>query len=353
MAKIQKNKYGVAQTKNTFKIKGIVFGEKGRNFYTEDKNKRTISFGVNINQGKPLYCRLQGFTKDSVYYSNNDRANPQTVQVSWANRMKAPKTGFEVIGIKIGLEIDESGKNITKSMTEYDAARYLSEHLHDGDSVTILGEIEYYTGNDGTVKRTYVPKQIYLEREAIDFDDVNFKEKALFSQTLVYTDLEKETDENGKQTGRVIMSGYNVAYQNIAKVNFVLTGKPLEKAAAIRKRLKAFNAVNISGYISATTNVDEVKTSSDEDWGTPNELTQKRINAPVVIEFVADWVDPDSIDEDRYDEQIISTAIRQINSDREARKNFGDKPKANNTTETDDVDWGNDAFGNDEDEIDW
>lgn len=353
MAKEQKSKYGVIQTKNSFKMKGIVFGEKGKNFYAEDKNKRTISFGININKDKPLYCRLQGFTKKDVYYSNNDKTNPQTIQVSWANRMKAPKTGFEVIGVKIGLEIDENGKNITKSMTEYDAAHYLSEHLHDGDSVTIIGEMEYYVGSDGSTKTNYVPKQIYLEREAIDFSSDNFTEKALFAQTLVFTDLEKETDPNGKQTGRILMHGYDVAYQNICKVDYVLAGSPLKNAGAIKKKVKEFNALNISGCINVSNGVVELESSSDEDWGKPNELTQKRVNSPVVTEFVVDYIDPNNIDTEKYDEESITTAIRQIKSDREARKNFGDKPKTNTNVEADNTDWGNDSFGDDNETIEW
>lgn len=335
MAKVQMSKYGVAQTKSTFKIRGVVFGTKGKNFYTDDGKKRSVSFGVNINENKPIYCRLQGFTKDKVYYSNKS----ETIAVNWANRMKAPKAGFDIIGIRVGLEVDDNGKNVIKNMTEYDAAQYLSQELHDGASVVVIGDIETYVANDGTTKRNYVPKQIYLESEEIDFNNSDFKEKAIFYQTLIYTDMEKETDENGNTTGRVLMHGYDVNYGNVCKIEYVLTGKPLEKSGVIRKKMKPFYSFDVSGYIDIVVDATETD-GGEDDWGIPNELGKKRINSPVRIEFVVDHADASSIDEEAYSEKTVMNAIRQINSDKEARKNFGEKPEVGVNVNAND--WDND-----------
>lgn len=346
MAKIQKNKYGIVQTKNGFKIAGVVFGEKGKNFYTEDKSKRTVSFGVNINENKAIYCRLQGFTKDKVYFSNGDRTKPETIEVDWAKRMKAPKDGFEVIGTKIGLETGADGRNIVKSMTEYDAAQYLSKNLHDGDSVVIIGEIEYYVANDGTVKRNCVPKQIYLESEAIDFSANDFKEKALFNQTLVFTGLEREQDENGKYTERFVLSGYDIAYQNICNVNFIINKENAELATKMKKALKPFSSIDVSGHFNVVLNISD-EDEIDSRWGTPNELSgKKKINTPVITEMVVDYANPLSIDAERYDEGSIATAIKKIKADKEARKNFGEK--SNVDTVIDNDDWGTDDDLDDE-----
>lgn len=339
MAKIQNNKYGIAQTKHGFKIRGIVFGEKRQNFYTDDGKKRTVSFGVNINENKPIFCRLQGFTRDKVYFSNGDRTQPETIAVEWAKRTKAPKSGFEIIGIRIGLETDTDGKNVVKSMTEYDAAQYLSKNLHDGDSVVVIGDIEYYISKDGTVKRNYVPKQIYMESKAIDFSADDFKEKALFNQTLVFTDISKEQDEHGKHTGRFVLSGYDVAYQSVCNINFILDKVNANLAANMKKALKPFNAIDISGHIDMMLNISE-ENEDDSGWGTPNELSGKKINGPTRPEFIVDFADRGSIDTERYEEDDVMTAIKKINSDKEARKNFGDKPSTGGVS-VDADDWGN------------
>ena len=345
MAKERKNKYGVIETKNEFKIYGIVFGTKSQNFYKDEKNKREIRFGVNVNYNKPIYCSLRGFTKDFVYYNNGDTKNNQTIKVEWNKRHAQPKDGFNIIGVRIGVEQDAEGKNVTKNMTEYDATQYLYENLRDGDKVMIRGSVDYYQKSDGTVGKNYTISSIF-KSNTIDFDADDFVEKAMFSRTLVYTDMEQETDENGKKTGRVIMNGYDISYQNVCKVNFVLTGKPLEKVNAIRKRLKSFNAVDVSGYMDVVTNITEVSVNKEDDWGEPNELTKKRANGPTTIEFVVDYINPLSIDEEKYSEDSISVAIRQINSDREARKNFGEKPKANIDISVDE-DWGDGGFEDD------
>ena len=326
MAKIQKNKYGIVQTKHGFKIRGIVFGEKGKNFYTDDGSKRAVFFGVNINENKPIYCKLQGFTKDKVYFSNGDRTKPETIAVDWPKRMNTPKEGFEIIGMKIGLETNSDGKNIVKSMTEYDAAQYLSETLHDGDSVVIIGDIECYVANDGTVKKNYVPKQIYLEREPIDFSADNFEEKALFNQTLVFTGIEKEEDESGKYTERFSLNGYDVTYQNICSVNFIIDKANTKLATNIKKTLKPFHSIDVGGYINVVLDVSN-EDIIDDGWGTPNELnSKKRINKPVRVEFVVDSASPSSIDTEKYEEDEVMAAIKKIKAEKEARKNFGEKP---------------------------
>lgn len=339
MAKIQKNKYGIAQTKHGFKIRGVIFGEKGKNFYVEDDNKRTVSFGVNINENKPIFCRLQGFTKDKVYFSNGDRSKPETIVVDWTKRMKAPRTGFEVIGIRVGLETDSDGKNIVKNMTEYDAAQYLSKNLHDGDSVTIIGDVEAYVGNDGSVKRNYVPKQIYLESKAVDFSAEDFQEKSLFNQTLVFTEISKEKDENGKYTERFVLNGYDVSYQNMCNMEFIIDKNNAKLAANIKKTLKPFNSIDINGHINIVLDVSDMG-EVDDGWGTPNELSGKKMNSPVRTEFVVDFADPSTIDVDKYNEDDIEDAIKKMKTEREARKNFGEKP--NTGVSVDASDWGDD-----------
>lgn len=349
MAKIRLNKYGIEETKNRFKIRGVVFGTKSQNFYKDESNKRSISFGVNINKNKPIYCRLQGFTKDAVYYSNNDRTKPETIQVKWANRMKAPKEGFEVIGVKVGLEQDTEGKNIVKSFAEYDAVQYMSKQLKDGDSVLVTGKIDPYIANDGTVKKNYVIEQIY-RTSAIDFDADDFTEKATFTQTLMFTDIEKETDADGKNTGRFIVTGNNVAYQNICPVSFIIDENHPKWANNVKKNIKPFNSVDIAGYINISTNITEVENEDAEGWGSFDKFadTNKRKDGPNVVEFIIGGIDPSSINEDRYDEKSVMDAIKKMKSEREARKNFGEKSKGSIDIDPSD-DWGDSSFGEDDD----
>lgn len=328
MAKVRMNKYGVPETNNHFRIRGIVFGTKFQNYYKDEGKMRTISFGVNINANKPIYCRLQGFTRDAVYYSNNDRNNPQTVKVNWANRLKAPKEGYEIIGFRAGLERDAEGKNITKTMTEYDATLYLSNQLEDGDSVTIIGKVDPYIGNDGTVKKNYVIEQIYREYKDIDFNAENFEESATFTQTLVFTDIEKETDFDGKATGRFVVSGHNVSYQNICPMKFIINKEDAAFAKDVRNDVKAFNAIDIAGYIDVVTNVSEESETSVKKYGSYAKYAgkqTKKVNGPTVTEFIMCGMD-DFIDDEKYDEKSIATALRKIKSEKEASKNFGEQP---------------------------
>lgn len=348
--------FDLKQTVSTFQVRGIITGTKGKRFYNSGTTKNggtwnAIEFGVNINENKSVFLKLSGFPRNEVYYykRGENGARGITQKVAWRDRMKSPGEGFRLIGVNISTGKNEDNRNVNEVFTEWDAVEYLHANLHDGDSVFIKGNVEFstYTDKDGNVQRKIdlVPTQISYTQEPIDFHAEGFEEEVLFDDTLVYTGIEQETDENSKATGRYILSGYSVGYSDIVPVQFILDKEHSKLANNIRKKMKPFNSIKVWGKIDVIVDTTVVE-EEDDGWGESSKMEQRRINSPVRREYVVFKADPNSIDADTYTEKSVASALKAIKNAKDAVKNFTGKEDSG----TDADDWGVD---DDDDEAPW
>lgn len=351
--------FDLKQTDSTFQIRGTITGVKGKRFYVSGNTKNggtwhVVEFGVNINNGKNVFLKLSGFPRNEVYYykkgENGEKGT--TKKVAWKDRKKTPGEGYRLIGVNISTAKDESGKNINEVFTEWDAVEYLHNNLKDGDSVFIKGNVEFstFTDKDGNTQRklTLVPTQISYTNESVDFDADNFEEEALFDNVLVYTGIEKETDEQDKPTGRFILSGYSVNYNDIVPVQFILEEENSKLAAKIKKNLKPYNSIRVYGKINVVVDATAVTAEEDDGWGQTSKMEQRRINAPVRREYIVFKAVPETIDTETYSEKSIADALKAIKNSKEAVKNFTGKEES----AVDDADgWGDDD--DDGDDVPW
>lgn len=369
MAKKQPE-HGLKLTPGGFQIRGIVTGVKNNNFYSEkdissSKNKvRNVNFGVkydvardgnsiDLTMGKTIYPTVQGFTRDSVYFSRRVDDKTETKQVAWAQRLEfaSQNPDWRVIGVNVGLEKDEEGKNIKEYLTEFDAAKAIKDKLKDDMSVFIRGNLEFrsYTNDKGETKRftTFAANQISLCAD-VDYEDEEFEAKHDFAQTIVYTGIEKETEADNKLTGRFILSGYVIAYNAIEPVSFIVTDSKL--ANLMRKKLKPYNSIEVFGKIEVSHVVEEVVENSEDEWGEPNPMANRRTNAPTKREMIVTGATPSTITTDEYTEDSISAGIAKLKAKAQVNKNFGEKKEeavANNE------DWGTAPATDDDDNEPW
>ena len=146
--------FELPQTRGSFQIKGKVLGVEKKNFYTEKATKsgnefRAINFGVTYNDKETVFVSLNGMPREKVHFS---KRNPETKKfdtkaVAWAERDRFNEEGYSMIGVTCGVEQkrNENGgiDNVTKVMTEYDAAPYLNAYLEDDMDVFVSGNIEF------------------------------------------------------------------------------------------------------------------------------------------------------------------------------------------------------------------
>lgn len=337
------------QTDNSFQLVGVITGTEKNRFYKSGDTKNggkwnALEFGVKINDGKTVYVTLKGFPRSEVfYYKKGEKGAKGTTQkVSWKDRHKSPGVGYRLIGVNISTGKDDQGKNVNESFTEYDAVEFLHGHLHDGDNVFIRGNLEFssYTDRNNQVKKKVelVPNQISYTSTPVNFAANDFVEMAEFENTIVFSDISREEDENGKATGRFILSGYSVGYNTVEPVSFIIDADHAKVANAIKKKMKPGNSIKTYGRISIQNNI-EAAPAEDDGWGSTETSPMERVTAPTIREYVVYKVDGSTFDTETYSEKAIADALKKIKAAKEASANFGDKPNAA-IDDDDSDDWG-------------
>ena len=338
--------HNLKQTSNSFQCRGIVMGTESKKFYKDgigsNKDGISVNFGVNIADKKSVFINLTAYPRKEVYYhkKGENGAKGTTKAVVWKDRKKSPGEGYRLIGTTISTGKDDEGNNINTTFAEYDAVNWLHDNLKDGDSVFIKGKIEFrsWTDKNGqTIKSVnLVPNQISYTKKPIDFDEEDFTEMCEFENTLVFQSIDKEEDENGKHTGRAILSGYSIGYNSVENVSFIIPAEQEKLAKNLHKAMKTGYSIKTYGRVNVV--IDTTTVEDESGWGDVSPM--ERLNAPVRREYIVYRADPNSIEKKDYDEDSINEAIRKIKAAKTAKENFGEKPNIDVTV--DDDDWGSD-----------
>ena len=129
--------------------------------YSFDKKSKTsdwiynsLNLGINCGSGNIVYASMMGgfncenesfcyaYKKDDL--GKIDYTNSIKVSFSERNDKQILNTVADECFIKVGLEKDANRNTITeKFLFPYDAIKYISNHLRDGDIVRINGNLRY------------------------------------------------------------------------------------------------------------------------------------------------------------------------------------------------------------------
>ena len=339
MAK-NKVELGCAQLRGTFMLSGKVTGRFSNSFFAEGNTKnggsyRRVHFGVEIEEGKIVYLDLFGSTQDQVYLSKtvkgaDGKNNTTTKSVKWADRFKTSKQlfgedGYRLIGVTCGCKkiIDAKGKEINdrKYLTPFDACDEI-QNLNDGDSVFVRGNIIYKTYN-GQHRIEFEPQQVSLCKE-IDFDDVDFRPNAQFTQPIVCMNVAK----NEETPGEAVVTAKIVNYQSIEDTELYTRNGALAKNL---KKLGEYCHVKVWGDIVVDGESETVEDNKD-GWGTSNSM--ERVASPFKRKLMITGADPETIDKEAYSEEKIEHALEIIAGIQGAKNDYGMKDEK-------DEGWGN------------
>lgn len=329
--------FELPETKGTFQVKGIVKGTEKQNFYNEKKTKtgkdfRKINFSCEYDDKKSVYLNLNGMPQANVYFSkrNNDTGKTDVKTVPWAKRETFNEDGYRMIGVNVGLAkiVNAEGKTVNdkKVMHAFDACDYINANMTDGSSVFIRGNVEYSSFMDkkGDIRRLQklVPNQISLCQDVVfENYDADNKPTHDFTQNIVFMGIEQEK-EDGKSTGRFIVSAKVVTYNDIIDAEFIMTNSKL--ATTMKKNLKPYNSITVYGNIEAIHVVEEV--AEDDGWGEVNPMTV--VSGSSKSEYIIIGADPSSIDKTTYTEANVADAIRKVRNSQIAENNFGSSSTA-------------------------
>lgn len=327
-----KTKHGLQETAGLYQIRGVVTGADKEKFYVEKKTKsnkdmRMVSFGLEIEPNKSVYFSLNGMVKDEVFFSAKDKdGKTVTEKVKWDKRKTFNKEGYGIIGLRVGLEKDEDGKNVQETLVDFDACEKIGKTMTDGMSVFTKGKIEFssYDGQDGK-KRTvkFVPQQISLCSKDIDFADEGFEVKSDFSQQIVYMGIDKKDDV-------FVVKAKIVTYSSIEDTEFIIKDKNL--ANMFKQKLKPYNAIQVHGHIEVSENVETVV--DDDTWG-ESDPTQ-RVNTPTRRDLVITGAKGNTVDTTTYNKDNIEEAVKKLEQSENAQGDWG---SSSNVNDVDDGEW--------------
>lgn len=152
----------------------------------------SCNIGVRTKNGLVTYCEsMGGFFPNGRDVSGNPRENLLYVN-SKDDFMDRFTIGFEdrfnenitdpIHGMNfcnVGVALDENEKIIQKRfLSEYDMIEYLEEHLHNGDVVSVSGDIEYSVYNDEVQARKQI-RNIFISSKPKE------EYEAVFTQTIL------------------------------------------------------------------------------------------------------------------------------------------------------------------------
>lgn len=324
--------FDLPETKGAFQLKGIVTGTEKDNFFKEkqtrtNKDMRTVNFGLTYDDKQTLYINLQGIEQEKVYFSKKAEKKGEksdTVPVPWEERFSYNREGYRLIGKSLGVKkkVDKDGKTVNdkKTLTDFDACKEINDNLKDGASVFIRGALEYssYKDDNGNkrVSTKLVPGQISLCSD-VNFDDEKYEKQNDFNQVIIFMGIDKEKDDDGKESGRFVVAAKIVTYSTIEDVEFIITDSKL--AQMFRKNLKAYYAIKVSGHMVSSTQTETVK--DDDVWGEEDDM--EKVNAPNKREFIITGAKGTTIDKELYSQEKIEEALLKITKANKADDDFG------------------------------
>ena len=343
--------FNLPETKGEIKLRGLATGTQKDNFLTIKTTKSGIPMnllrlGLEVSNESTVYLDLNGMERKEVFFYKKSETKGQkgvTKRIPWNNRKSFNEEGFNLIGMTVGLEkvIDEKGKekNDLKTLTEYDACEYIANNIVDGDSLFVLGTIDFssYKDKNDNIQRStkFVPTKILGAKE-IDFDSEDFKPTADFQQTIVFMGI--NLDDSDKEDVKGVVEAKIVKYSSIEDAEFIIRDKKLY--SVFKKNLKPYTAIKVWGNIN--NKVDSTDVEEDNGWGERN--TFEKISKTFVRELVITGADPSTIDTDTYSRDELDNALEIIANSKKANEEFG-----NNNEET--SDWGSKPSNDEDDEL--
>ncbi|GED73052.1 hypothetical protein BRE01_67540 [Brevibacillus reuszeri] len=339
---------GLPQTRGEFKLRGLATGLLRDNAFKviETKSKKgmhILNFGVETAPESTLYVTIQGVEREEVIYGKKAEEKGkkgEMIKVPWKKRFDQQPEGFNLYGLRIGVEKDQEGKNVTKTLVEYDAAETVYDKLTDGQGVFIRGELEFSSNKvNDEVKRNkkFNVKQLYLA-DSVDFETEDFKELNDFRQRIIFMGITKVDDKNDP---RFELAAKIVTFKTVEDTEFIVRDAAF--ANILRKELKPYTAIDVWGNIYNKIDTDEIQEAAKFVWGQQD--TFKQVKNNYIRELVVTGADPESIDKETYSEEIIEEALKvfkEFGSDNSNNNaSWGQKPddKESQDSEDDGLPW--------------
>lgn len=302
--------------KGSFDLEGKLFNVKSEHaFKVNDAGTwRTVNLGVRVSDGEVVFFTVKGGQKKTAWMSKRGEKKGdkgQTKEVEWKDRIKEARGGWQVMGVSMGLEKDEEGKNILVSQSEWDAFDYLKNHAEDGMDVFVQGEIEFstYKNKEGEIQhyRNLVAKKIYLKGKPIDFQAEGYKVVSQFKQSVIFNGSHDDEGVDFLDVGIIGWHSYEeVSFQTTKKLVTDMRNAKLKKSSSL----------TLIGNIKNSQVVEEV---ASVVWG--EDTTVKRANTSGKVLMLVTGADVNSVETEMYPAKKVQEYIEAVAQEKAEKEN--------------------------------
>lgn len=209
------------QTKGAFKLVGKVVNIDRESAYQEKvsekgkmkgKTYRSLRFGIQTSSNNIVQVSMFSFKPEEVYiWDSEKKSGGKMSYENWKkNRKVLEKQKKLPLQTAIGIDRDEEGKSLTQHLPTWDAIEYIYNNLNNGTSVMTQGDISYntYERNGQTETSTNLNlSRLFSLKKPVDFDDEDFEETSVFTQTFVF-----EGAELDKKVKKTFVFGKTIGY---------------------------------------------------------------------------------------------------------------------------------------------
>lgn len=324
--------FKLEQTKNHFKVQGIVTRIEGEKAYRQGVSKngnqwRSIRFGVQTSEDNEVFVELFGITRDRVYASkyNAETKKSEGQFFSWEQRHNLPE-GYTIFDTS--LKLDPNAER-AKGYTAFDAVMELRNNLKEGDSVYISGSIEF-SEFQGKLQKRFLIGYVSKLKNPVDFGAKNFKEVSHFELGMIVMGLQQEKQKYGdeikdvtKITGRSIYYGDNFADGEFVIHEDIPELKILAKSA--RKVLRPYDHVVARGKIVNKVIQTKVEAKPELNMeqlfagGIDDDVFEPKANKEYISELQIIKLDSSSYVRKKYTEEDFKAV--QLVKEEETKKN--------------------------------
>jgi len=295
------------RTYGNFKVYGEVQGLK-RNYAFNDKptksgyDQNQLKFDVKTSEDNIVTVELRGMDFGNIRITPQDREDKQTKDLDRTPKVydNIPEDWQVMMGVNVGLEQDEDGKNIVKEKDSYDAARYIHENLNDGDVVFISGRLEVNAftnrNEEEVIQMQHTISRIYKSNKEFDPTAEDFKETSSFDQNLIIqaVDLDKKEKKAYVQSYLV----YNKD-KDFVPFTFWVDGNKNAKLAKNLSKLPFGTQMKFEGNLLSTVSYEEQEEETDE-WGFSPSGYEKRAIKNVDKSYELTKGLPETMEKEKY-----------------------------------------------------
>ena len=258
---------------------------------------------TNLRQST-LKASVEGLVSDIALEKGKSKNDPNVDNISGSITVKTGDINFVRFMVNVNAKTKNGEDNktypgIETVMNEY---KSIADYKEEGaDAVRVRGDINLFRGQDGRDQVGFKSNFFSRLKEGVELEP-----KAEFEVETYIASIVPEMDNDGDETGRIIVKGWSVTYNGVEPITMVA---PKEIADAVEGTFEVGQTATFYGDIinSRVEKITEIPVAI----GKPKQKIETTYKNELVITGATEPYEEGVSDNPPYDEDAIKLAIQE------------------------------------------